>query len=264
MGGSRCLAPWKCPTRPEGAVVPSLTVENYVKAIYLIAARGRPGGDAVVATGMLAQALDVSPGTVTGMLKTLSEAELATYTPYEGARLSPAGRRLALKVLRRHRLLELFLAQTLEMTWDEVHEEAEHMEHAASDRLVDRIDAYLGHPAVDPHGDPIPRADGSLTETEGVPLSTLARGQRFRLVRVVDQDPAFLRYLTECGLDLGTSGLLAENRPEAGALILAVGSRAVALGLDAAGKVLVAPQQGEACPSGPGLPPIAAGPGGIS
>ena len=134
--------------------MPSLTVENYVKAIYLIAARGR--ADVAVATGELAQALDVSPGTVTGMLKTLSEADLATYTPYEGARLSPAGRRLALKVLRRHRLLELFLAQTLEMTWDEVHEEAEHMEHAASDRLVDRIDDYLGHPAVDPHGDPIP------------------------------------------------------------------------------------------------------------
>lgn len=118
------------------------------------------------------------------------------------------------------------------------------MEHAASDRLVDRIDDYLGRPAVDPHGDPIPRADGSLTETEGVPLSCLARGQRFLLVRVVDQDPAFLRYLTECGLDLGTSGVLSENRPEAGALILQVGDRAIALGLDAAGKVLVAPQEG--------------------
>src|SRR5207248_424281 len=117
----------------RGAVVPSLTVENYLKAIYLIASR-RGEGDAV-ATGELAQALNVSPGTVTGMLKTLSEADLATYTPYEGARLTPSGRRLALKVLRRHRLLELFLAQTLQMTWDEVHEEAEHMEHAASDRL---------------------------------------------------------------------------------------------------------------------------------
>jgi DtxR family transcriptional regulator, Mn-dependent transcriptional regulator len=164
--------------------------------------------------------------------------------PYEGARLTPSGRRLALKVLRRHRLLELFLAQTLEMTWDEVHEEAEHMEHAASDRLIDRIDAYLGHPAVDPHGDPIPRADGSLTEPEGRPLAGLAPGQRFRLVRVVDQDPAFLRYLTECGLDLGTAGELLDNRPEAGAVVLRVGDRPVALGRDAAGKVLVAPADG--------------------
>jgi DtxR family Mn-dependent transcriptional regulator len=178
------------------------------------------------------------------MLKTLSEADLATYTPYEGAQLTASGRRLALKVLRRHRLVELFLAQTLDMPWDEVHEEAEHMEHAVSERLVDRIDAYLGQPAVDPHGDPIPRADGSLPEPElgGTPLSELARGQRFRVVRVVDQDPAFLRYLTECGLDLGAVGTLAENRPEAGALVLQLRDRPIALGFDAASKVLVAPQ----------------------
>lgn len=115
------------------------------------------------------------------------------------------------------------------------------MEHAVSERLVDRIDAFLGHPAVDPHGDPIPRADGSLTEIQGQPLVTLPRGRRFRLVRVVDQDPSFLRYLTECGLDLGTEGVLAENRPEAGAVTLQVGSKSVALGIDAAGKVLVNP-----------------------
>lgn len=219
--------------------MPSLTVENYVKGIYLIANR-RPEGEAV-ATGELAQALGVSPGTVTGMLKTLSEAALATYTPYEGARLTPAGQRLALAVLRRHRLLELFLVQTLEMSWDEVHEEAEHLEHAVSERLVDRIDAYLGHPAADPHGDPIPRADGSLPERAGEPLNTLPVGRRFRLARVVDQDPAFLRYLSECGLDLGIEGVLSENRPEAGALVIRVGERTVALGRDAAGKVLVAP-----------------------
>ncbi len=135
--------------------MPSLTVENYIKTIALIAARNAPGS--AVSTGELAQALNVSPGTVTGMLKTLSEASLATYTPYEGARLTHSGQQLALKIIRRHRLLELFLAKTLQMSWDEVHEEAEHMEHAASERLIDRIDAYLGHPAVDPHGDPIPR-----------------------------------------------------------------------------------------------------------
>lgn len=222
--------------------MPSLTVENYVKTIYLIANR-RAEGEAV-ATGELAQALAVSPGTVTGMLKTLSEADLATYTPYEGARLTPAGQRLGLAVLRRHRLVELFLSQTLDMTWDEVHEEAEHLEHAVSDRLVDRIDAFLGHPAADPHGDPIPRADLSLPEPTGMPLPHLPRGHRFKLVRVVDQDPAFLRYLSECGLDLGTEGQLAENRPEAGALIVRVGDRTIALGLDAAAKVLVAPLDG--------------------
>ena len=217
--------------------MPSLTVENYLKTIYLIAAR-RPPGDAV-ATGELAAALSVSPGTVTGMLKTLSETQLATYTPYEGARLTPSGTSLALKVLRRHRLLELFLARTLRMPWDEVHEEAEHMEHAASDRLIDRIDSFLGFPSVDPHGDPIPRSDGSLTEPPGTPLAQLDRGQHFRVVRVVDQDPSFLRYLTECGLDLGAEGELTENRPEAGFLAFRLRDRVAALGSEAAHKVLV-------------------------
>jgi DtxR family Mn-dependent transcriptional regulator len=217
--------------------VPSLTVENYVKAIALIAARNAPGS--AVGTGELAQALDVSPGTVTGMLKTLSETSLATYTPYEGARLTEPGQQLAMKIIRRHRLLELFLAETLKMPWDEVHEEAEHMEHAASERLIDRIDNFLGYPAVDPHGDPIPRADGSLAETEGTPLARCRPGQPFRIVRVMDQDPAFLRYLSENGLDLHATGVLLENRPEAGAVVCRLGERSVALGLAAAGKVLV-------------------------
>ena len=219
--------------------MPSLTVENYLKTIALIAGRDRLGDK--VGTGELAQALNVSPGTVTGMLKTLSEASLATYTPYEGARLTATGQQLAMKVIRRHRLLELFLVQTLDMPWDEVHEEAEHMEHAASERLIDRIDAFLGHPEVDPHGDPIPRSDGSLPQPSGTPLASLDRGQRFQVVRVVDQDPAFLRYLTECGLDLHASGELVENRPESGALVFRIRERTVALGLPAAGKVLVSP-----------------------
>ena len=214
----------------------SLTVENYVKTIALIA--GRDGSGDRVGTGELAQALSVSPGTVTGMLKTLSEASLATYTPYEGVKLTAVGQQLAMKVIRRHRLLELFLVHTLSMSWDEVHEEAEHMEHAASERLIDRIDEFLGYPKVDPHGDPIPRADGSLPQPEGTPLAQLARGQKFRVVRVVDQDPAFLRYLTECGLDLNAVGELIENRPEAGALVFRIGDRTVALGHTAASKVL--------------------------
>lgn len=215
----------------------SLTVENYVKTIALIAGRGPAG--AVVATGEIAQALGVSPGTVTGMLKTLSEASLATYTPYEGARLTAAGQRLALKVIRRHRLLELFLSRTLQMSWDEVHEEAEHMEHAASERLIDRIEIFLGYPAVDPHGDPIPRADLSLTETEGTPLAECPGGKKFRVVRVMDQDPAFLRYLSESGLELNAAGQVIENRPEAGAVVCALDGRNVALGISAAAKVLV-------------------------
>ncbi len=221
--------------------MPSLTVENYVKTIYLIASRSPQGR--CVATGELAQALAVSPGTVTGMLKTLSEADLATYTPYEGASLTPAGERLALMVLRRHRLVEQFLVQALKMPWDEIHEEAEHLEHAVSERLIDRIDAFLGYPDVDPHGDPIPRRDGTLPDRGGLPLSELPPGCVFQLTRVVDQDPAFLRYLTDCGLDLGTRAEVIENRPEAGALVLRAGTRHVALGRDAAAKVLAEPSR---------------------
>ena len=117
--------------------MPSLTTENYVKAIYQL---GGHVSTEVVATGAIAQQLTVSPGSVSAMLKTLRDAELVEYAPYEGVRLTQSGKKLALRVLRRHRLIELFLAHTLELSWDEVHEEAEHMEHAVSDRLVDRID----------------------------------------------------------------------------------------------------------------------------
>ena len=136
----------------------SLTVENYVKTIHQIAAReAGTDGLSVVSTGQIAKEMGVSPGTVSGMIKTLTEAGLTTHTPYEGVRLTEPGARLALKVIRRHRLLETFLVRTLNMPWDEVHEEAEHMEHAVSDRLIDRLDDYLNLPVVDPHGDPIPR-----------------------------------------------------------------------------------------------------------
>ncbi len=158
--------------------MPSLTVENYVKAIYQLA---QAAEDGAVATGQISAALGVLPGTVTSMLKTLDESNLATYTPYEGVRLTPPGRALALRVLRRHRLIEQFLSQTLNLSWDEVHEEAEHMEHAVSDALVDRIDAYLGHPSTDPHGDPIPQADGTVAAAADRPLSDCAIGDRFRI-----------------------------------------------------------------------------------
>src|SRR5262245_28252973 len=152
------------------------------------------------------------------MLKTLSESGLAEYMPYEGARLTEAGRTLALRVLRRHRLIELFLARTLKLTWDEVHEEAENMEHAVSDLLVDRIDAFLVYPATDPHGDPIPKADGTVAGSTGRCLSEMRVGSRFRVVRVLDQSPDFLRYLTETGLQLNAVGTVVTNRLESGTI----------------------------------------------
>lgn len=214
----------------------SLTVENYVKAIYQICASlgGQPA-----ATGQVATALGVSPGTVTSMLKTLSEINLATYTPYEGVRLTTAGSALALRVVRRHRLIELFLVKTLKLTWDEVHEEAEHMEHAVSDRLVDRIDAFLGYPESDPHGDPIPKSDGSLASPASRSLAACSVGDQFRLARVIDQSPEFLRFLSSTGLPLGTSGKVVANLAEAGIVTVQVGGKDTTLGREAAEKLLV-------------------------
>src|SRR3954465_6093593 len=188
--------------------MPSLTVENYAKAIYQLS---QAADDGAVATGQIAIALCVLPGTVTSMLKTLDESNLATYTPYEGVRLTSSGRGLALRVLRRHRLIEQFLSQTLQLSWDEVHEEAEHMEHAVSDSLVDRIDAYLGHPATDPHGDPIPKADGTMAAAADRSLADCTAGDRFRIARVVDQSPDFLRHLSQVGLAIGAHGSLVTN-----------------------------------------------------
>lgn len=214
----------------------SLTIENYVKAIYQLSA----GGDGqVAATGKLAETLAVSPSTVTSMLKTLGESGLAKYTPYEGARLTDSGRSLALRVLRRHRLIELFLVQTLKLTWDEVHAEAENMEHAVSDLLIDKIDAFLGHPASDPHGDPIPRADGTIAASTGVPLSAFGTGEPFRIVRVTDQAPDFLRYLAETGLRLDVQGTLVEIRPQAGVVVLRIGTQETTLSREIADKLVV-------------------------
>lgn len=214
----------------------SLTIENYVKTIYLLC-DGQP--EPAAATGKVATALEVSPGTVTSMLKTLKETGLAEYTPYEGVRLTESGRRLALRVLRRHRLIELFLAHTLNMSWDEVHEEAENMEHAVSDLLIDRIDEYLGHPRSDPHGDPIPKADGTVPEAAVTSLSEGHAQQRFRIERVLDQSPEFLRYLSEAGLALGAEGVVISHRPESGVITLEVNAAQTTLASSVAEKLLV-------------------------
>jgi DtxR family Mn-dependent transcriptional regulator len=218
--------------------VASLTVENYLKAIYQINQRT----DGPAATGEVAQALDVSPGTVTSMLKTLAEGGLAKYTPYEGVRLTPSGRAMALRVVRRHRLIELFLVRTLKLSWDEVHEEAENMEHAVSDLLVDRIDAFLGHPKSDPHGDPIPSAEGSVEVEPQRSLAECRTGEAFELTRVLDQTPEFLRYLTEAGLPLGARGKVVSNRAESGVVQIEVDERLTILGHQAAEKLLVTQQ----------------------
>ena len=218
----------------------SLTVENYLKAILQISMHNRSKS---VATGELAAALDVLPGTVTSMLKTLDESKLASYTPYEGVVLTEAGRKLAMRMLRRHRLIELFLVKTLELPWDQVHEEAEHMEHAVSDRLIDRIDEFLGRPSYDPHGDPIPAEDGNLRgdSNRAVPLVECAAETRVKFVRVLDQGPEFLRFLSGSGFDVGLIGNVVSNSADAGIVRITVNRRVIDLGYPAAEKLLVEP-----------------------
>ncbi len=219
--------------------MPSLTTENYVKAIYQI---GGDSGDVSVSTGAIAGQLGISPGSVTAMLKTLRDAGLVEYAPYEGVTLTEAGQRLALRVLRRHRLIELFLSQTLNLSWDEVHEEAEHMEHAVSDRLVDRIDEHLGFPPSDPHGDPIPKRDGTVQPTEQSTLSQWPVGEPFRLVRVLDQSSDFLRYLTESGLELAATGVVVEHARHSATTTVSVNNRATTFSSSVADKLVVATQ----------------------
>jgi len=218
--------------------MPSLTVENYLKAILQTGLRS---GEECVSTGRLAAALNVSPGTVTSMLKTLSESGLASYRPYEGATLTDQGRLLALRMVRRHRLLELFLVQTLNLTWDQVHDEAENMEHAVSDFLVDRIDEFLGRPEFDPHGDPIPSRNGELrgAELETVSLASCEPGTRVRCARVMNQNPEFLRFLTDAGLEVGAEALVRDNNPEAGVVEVRVGTQNTSMAHHAAEQLLV-------------------------
>src|SRR5919106_389252 len=141
-------------------MLPSSTVENYLKAIYL--GQTAISRDSLVPMGQLAAALGVVPGTATTMVKTLADSGLVRYEPYAGVRLTPAGERLAALVLRRHRLVELFLVRVMGYSWDEVHDEAEQLEHVVSDRLIDRMDEMLGRPEADPHGDPIPNPEGVI------------------------------------------------------------------------------------------------------
>jgi DtxR family transcriptional regulator, Mn-dependent transcriptional regulator len=220
-------------------MLPSQTVENYLKTIYLAQTADRDP-DALVPMGQLASALRVVPGTATTMMKTLAESGLVHYEPYMGVRLTAAGEKLASMVLRRHRLIELFLVQVLGMSWTDVHDEAEQLEHAASERLIDRIDEMLGRPAADPHGDPIPTAEGTLTEPDHVDLASAPVGAPVTVRRVLDQDPAFLRFIEQRDLMPGRPIRVIGRDVAADSLEIATASGVpTTIGLRAAAKVLV-------------------------
>jgi DtxR family Mn-dependent transcriptional regulator len=218
-------------------MLPSQTVENYLKTIHLAQSAGADG--ALVPMGQLASALGVVPGTATTMVKALAESGLVHYEPYMGVRLTPAGEKLASLVLRRHRLVELFLVRILGMDWTEVHDEAERLEHAVSERLIDRIDEMLGRPAVDPHGDPIPTAEGTLPPTGGIDLMAAPIGAPLRVARIIDQDAEFLRFADRSRLVPGASLEIQSRDASADAVELVVDGRPTTIGTRAAAKVLV-------------------------
>jgi DtxR family Mn-dependent transcriptional regulator len=204
----------------------STAIEDYCKAVYVLESRH----DEAVSTNALAERLSLTTGSVSGMLRKLGESGLITHAPYRGVRLTERGRRVALEVIRHHRLLELFLAETLQMPWDRVHKEAEVLEHFLSDELEELIAAKLGHPTTDPHGDPIPSAELELSEQTTRSLEALAPGDEGTFVRISDSDPEMLRYLSEQGIRPGGRVRVIERQPFGGPLLVAVEGRRHMLG----------------------------------
>ena len=216
----------------------SATVEDYIKRIYLVSEKS---GKKQVSMGHVAKALEVVPGTATTMVKTLADSGLVKYAPRAGVRLTEHGRKLALHVLRRHRLIEEFLVKVLGFDWSEVHDEAERMEHVVSDLLLERIDSYLGHPTEDPHGDPIPSTEGRMSSDSFESLATCPLKRTFSVARISDQDSGFLQYIARAGLNPGVSVCVLERSLSAESVFLEVGAadKNLMLGLGAADKVQV-------------------------
>ena len=213
----------------------SQAIEDYLRAIYeLQCAEGQVG------TNLLAERLGVTPASVTGMLKKLAEMKLVIHEPYQGVRLTKAGQKIALEVLRHHRLVERFLAEALGVPWDRVHEEAHKIEHVISEDLEKRMDAMLGYPTTDPHGSPIPRPDGTIDESANTRLAELETGQSAVVAEVSDHDSTLLRYLGDLGLYPDTAVSVMAVAPLDGLMTVRVGNKQHALSHAVANEVLVA------------------------
>lgn len=220
--------------------VATVAVENYLKHMLLLS----DGDDELVPMGKLAGALAVVPGTVTAMVKALADGGLVEHQPRHGVRLTHEGRRVALNVLRKHRLVETFLVNVLKMDWAKVHDEAEQLEHAISDEVLDRLDALLGHPQTDPHGDPIPSRQGKLSSQVYATLATCVTDRPLRIVRITEQSEEFLQFAEQNGLQPGTAVRVTDRNLTAGLVTLRKPTgRPVALSVAAAGKILVEPDK---------------------
>jgi DtxR family transcriptional regulator, Mn-dependent transcriptional regulator len=213
----------------------SESIENYAKAIYALERRG--GG--VVTTNALAERIGVTPASASGMVKKLDELKLVTHVPYKGVKLTAQGKRVALEVLRHHRLLELYLTESLGVPWDRVHDEAEVLEHVLSEELEELIATKLGNPTHDPHGDPIPSRELRIEEGETESFATLDVGARGVFVRVSDSDPAMLRHLAKRGITPGDDFEIVDKHPFGGPLFARFGESVHALGGELAGAMRV-------------------------
>jgi DtxR family Mn-dependent transcriptional regulator len=208
----------------------SPAIEDYAKAIYALELRA---GEAVT-TNALAERLGVTPGSASGMVKRLAELGLVEHEPYRGVQLTQDGRRVALEVMRHHRLLELYLVQSLGVPWDRVHEEAEVLEHVLSEELEELIAAKLGNPTHDPHGDPIPTRELTIEEEPTQSLQSLQAGASGRFTRVSDSDPEMLRFLADRGISPGDSFEVIDKQPFGGPLFIRFGDNVHVLGGDLA------------------------------
>lgn len=212
----------------------SKAIQDYLKVIYQV-----QNAHGVVSTTDLADQLGVAPASVTGMLKKLAAQDLVAYTPYQGVTLTERGRVIALRMVRYHRLVERYLSEVLGMSWDEVHVEAEELEHALSAQVIGRMDAALGQPTTDPHGEPIPTEDGRVPDVADVPLASLPVGARGIVSRVHARDAGFLRYLGSMGIYPAALVQVIAAAPFDGPLTIQVGGETYALGRAAAEQVFV-------------------------
>ena len=211
--------------------------EDYLKAIY----NAGEWSDDAVTVGVLAQRLSLSPSSVSELVRKLAGRGLVTHERYGSVELTDEGRAIALATVRKHRLIETFLVEYLGYDWDEVHDEAEVLEHAVSDDFVERLAARLGQPTHDPHGDPIPAADGTLPAEHHTSLDEVVEGARVRVARVWDDDPDLLRHLTDVALDIGAVVTVRSRRASVGIVELDLEGRTVTLGTAAAGHILTVP-----------------------
>jgi DtxR family Mn-dependent transcriptional regulator len=215
--------------------LPTQAVEDYLKTIYMVQ---QERGD-VVATTILAERMGVSPSSVTNMVKKLADVDLTLYKPYQGVGLTESGREIALRVIRNHRLVELFLVEKLGVPWDQVHAQAESWEHSLSENLAERIEITLGNPTTDPHGSPIPTPDGEIVRPNQTRLANLRPGQSAVISEVSDNDADLLRYLADLALYPGETICVCQTMPHEGLITISINGTEHAIGPQVANRIFV-------------------------